>query len=194
MVRPILGSEGAKIRNSSNSESSLSNRAAPEPMSSPAVHKCSFLEFTDFRVTARLCDRLDQLIDPVFFEVFRDVIRIAKSTVLANNACDFKHNSSACGTAKKRIDKPANCQPYAAKITGRGARLGPPDQKIPASEPRLIDKDIHLRARIRFAIAKPSVWGVTVATTADYNSYLNEQRKHGAIYLQFNVPGAVKRV
>ena len=80
------------------------------------------------------------------------------------------------------------------KSTGRGARLGPPDQKTPASEPRLIDRDIHLRARIRFAIATPSVWGVTVATTGDYNSYLNEQRKHGAMYLQFNVPGAVKRV
>jgi hypothetical protein len=32
------------------------------------------------------------------------------------------------------------------------------------------------------------------AMTGDYNSYLNEQRKHGAMYLQFNVPGAVKRV
>jgi hypothetical protein len=79
VVRPILGSEGTKIRNSSNAESRLSNRAAPEPMSSPAVHKCSSLELTDFRVTARLCDRLEQLIDPVFFEAVRDVIHIAKS-------------------------------------------------------------------------------------------------------------------
>jgi hypothetical protein len=79
VVRPILGSEGTKIRNSSNAESRLPNRAAPEPMNSPAVHTCSALEFTDFRVTARLCDRLEQLIDPVFFEAVRDVIHIAKS-------------------------------------------------------------------------------------------------------------------
>lgn len=79
MVRPILGAEGTKIRNSSNAESRPSNRAAPEPMSSPAVHTCSALEFTDFRVTARLCDRRERLIDPVFFEVVRDVIHLAKS-------------------------------------------------------------------------------------------------------------------
>jgi hypothetical protein len=114
--------------------------------------------------------------------------------VLANNACNFKHNSSACGTAKKRIDKPENVNRTRLKSTGQGARLDPTDQKTPASEPRLIDRDIHLRARIRFATATLSVWGVTVATTGDYNSYLNEQRKHGAMYLQFNAPGAVKRV